>query len=628
MINAVRKTAYRHGYLFIAAAWLYTISFLFTNYFSPSSSAEKAANAISRYISGKEKDFEKLVKDTAFIRSITSSAHWTQTKNTDNEDGLFLYVLNDKGNPLQVHWNTNMMGVSEDDLKKPDGFYPVKYQNGFFILMKYSFHQQNRNYIIARLTPIYWSYFVSNDYLKPHFAKFDELTRKYSISIDEEGIPVKDSKGKAFFFIQEEPGASTDQPGAISILLRLLGIILLMVFLNSIAFDLAAEKGFLPAFLFLLFFIVLLRTLSFLLPFPFDYRMLELFDTLNYASSNFNSSLGDLLINVILVFWITGFIKFNINRLLNDESKLNDNMKKAIAVLSLLLLPVITNITSSTISSLISDSQISLDVTDYKILTDPLAIISLFIICFIVLSYFYVFQLLVNFSSELKLSLFWKLTIICSAALALVSLNFDTDSSTLLNYMIILWLLLTYTIASYRARDVTVSLYNSGLFIVWSIYLMSSTAGLLIYQNIYNDQNRRKNIVQKYAGIYDPANESLLSLATATFSDKSLEENFNRFRRSSSNKFLKDSLMNANFSGFLNKFDTRIYTYDSSGNPLYNEENTPYTTLKEIITSQGKLTDIEGLYYYEKSKDDYTYIYEREVPRDSAGINGYLLLII
>ena len=465
MINAVRKTAYRHGYLFIAAAWLYTISFLFTNYFSPSSSPEKAANAISRYISGKEKDFEKLVKDTAFIRTITSSAHWTQTKNTDNEDGLFLYVLNDKGNPLQVHWNTNMMGVSEDDLKKPDGFYPVKYQNGFFVLMTYSFHQQNRDYIIARLTPIYWSYFVSNDYLKPRFAKFDELTKKYSISIDEEGMPVKDSKGSTFFFIQEEPGASTDQPGSISIVLRLLAIILLMVFINSIAFDLAAEKGFLPAFVFLLFFIVLLRTLSFLLPFPFDYRMLELFDTLNYASSNFNSSLGDLLINAILIFWIAGFIKFNISRVLNDESKLNDTPKKIIAVLSLLLLPFITNITSSTISSLIKDSQISLDITNYQNLT-ALSIISVIIICFIVLSYFYVFQLLVKFSSELKLSLFWKLTIICSAALALVSLNFDTDSSTLLNYMIILWLLLTYIIASYRTKDVTVSLYNSGLFIV------------------------------------------------------------------------------------------------------------------------------------------------------------------
>jgi hypothetical protein len=51
---------------------------------------------------------------------------------------------------------------------------------------------------------------------------------------------------------------------------------------------------------------------------------------------------------------------------------------------------------------------------------------------------------------------------------------------------------------------------------------------------------------------------------------------------------LKDSLLNANFTGYLNKYETQIFTFDANENPLYNDDFTTFTTLTTILKTQGK----------------------------------------
>ncbi|MFK5047870.1 hypothetical protein ACI4CD_29610, partial [Klebsiella pneumoniae] len=79
---------------------------------------------------------------------------------------------------------------------------------------------------------------------------------------------------------------------------------------------------------------------------------------------------------------------------------------------------------------------------------------------------------------------------------------------------------------------------------------------------------------EKLAIQADPSGENLLNIAATNFSNNFLVNNFNRFNENEYvNKFIKDSLINQNFSGYLNKFDTRIYTFDSLFHPLFNEDS-------------------------------------------------------
>jgi signal transduction histidine kinase len=117
-----------------------------------------------------------------------------------------------------------------------------------------------------------------------------------------------------------------------------------------------------------------------------------------------------------------------------------------------------------------------------------------------------------------------------------------------------------------------------------------------------------------------------MSLAISYFNGQFLSTNFDRFKNENSNKIIKDSLINENFSGYLNKYDTRIYTFDSSNRALYNEDSASYEVISNIIY-QSKRTDIENLYYYESSLDRFSYLFQKEVRDKDHNIIGHFFVV-
>ena len=111
----------------------------------------------------------------------------------------------------------------------------------------------------------------------------------------------------------------------------------------------------------------------------------------------------------------------------------------------------------------------------------------------------------------------------------------------------------------------------------------------------------------------DPSSEKLVSMSLIYFENDLLQRQFDRFRNPVENHYLKDSLINNNFSAYLSKYDTKIYTYDSSERPLYNQFSVSYDTLNTIFKLQGKPTTIPNLMYYERSYDRFSYIYKKTI---------------
>src|SRR4029077_16399320 len=124
----------------------------------------------------------------------------------------------------------------------------------------------------------------------------------------------------------------------------------------------------------------------------------------------------------------------------------------------------------------------------------------------------------------------------------------------------------------------------------------------------------------------DPSSEKLVSMSLIYFENDLLQRQFNRFRNPVENRYLKDSLINNNFSAYLSKYDTKIYTYDSSEKPLYNQVPVSYDTLNTIFKLQGKTTTIPNLMSYEKAFDKFSYIYKRTIQNASGKLLGYLFV--
>ena len=628
MIQTLKQAAYKHGYLLITAAWLYTISFIFTNYFTYSASPEKVKSTLETYIHKQEDRFRQIIDDTATMKALYNrAANKVKLALCSETMGLFAYEESIHGSYKQVYWNSYLMSVNNNQLYLPDGVHTVSYQNGLFELLKHSFVKNGRKYLMLALVPIHWDYFIENKYLRKEFANYPNIEKLYSISPDESGIPVRNPGGQTVFYLSQKDAVTFDQPDAFSIGLRVLSILFLMAFINGLAVEVVRERGFWKGYIFLLGIIAVCRALTYQFPIPFAFRKLELFDPSIYATSGLHPSLGDLLVNSVLFFWLLIFFKSRFPPLqqvvpATEKVKKQDNY---VAIACLAVMPFITFAFADLVRSMIIDSKISFDVTNIFNLSSY-TFISFMVLSFIMYAYFNVSQILIIPSVQVAFGFYYRLTIVAAAGLFLLTFQIGT-AAILVRVAVLIWLLLYISILEYRKKDLTLPLLQSPFFLFWFMFFAFSVTLITITENTKVELEQRKKIAEKLTYQTDPSGESLMSIATTNISDEFLSGNFERFHSEYSNKFIKDSLINENFSGYLNKYDTRVYTFDSSFAPLYNDDSASYYMIRQIIEGEGKPTTIPRLYYYENSLDLFSYIYEKKVILPDSTIVGHLFVI-
>ena len=623
MINSLRQAAYKHGYLIITAAWLYTISFIFSNYWSYHSSPQKVKNKLEQGLQQQEKQFAGIISDTALLNTWITQTSSVADRIKD-DIGIFIYQQKDSETiPVLRYWNTNRMYVNADDLLWKEGSYFVGNQNGYFELIKKKVNINGQVYFVIAMLPVRWSYFIENKYLHTDFAGYSGLNKQYEISTDPSALPIINSAGQELYRIKLKEGKSFISYDSITLLLRVWAIILLLIFFHSMAQELVIQRSFRIGYFFLLAAVIGLRVIAYRFSFPFDFSKLPLFDPSVYASNFLHPSLGDLFVNAVLLFWLVSFYKTYNDQRPWFKYKFPAN---AYSYANLFVLTLICFLLVGVIISLVRDSKISFDVTNLNSLT-VYSVISFIILCFLVLSFFHFSQILLTPAIKNKVYPYWQvLGVVLFGFLYL--LLFTSGAVTRIYLLVLLWLILYVVLLNFRKSDIDKPLLKSSFFIFWVMIFAMSIASIVIYQNRLVEFEQRKRIAEKLAVQTDPSGENLLNIAATNFDDQFLTQNFNRLAGSEhTNKFIKDSLINQNFSGYLNKYDTRIYTFDSLYHPLFNEDSTNYAGIKTIILNRAKPTIIPDLYSYDNSVDGFSYLYHKTI-HNKETVLGYLFVII
>ena len=623
MIHSLRQAAYKHGYLIITAAWLYTVSFIFSNYWNYHSSPQKVKNNLEQRLQAQEKQFAAILTDTSLLAGLLNQTP-SVSGSLQEETGLFIYQQ--KKNeilPSLRYWNTNRMYVKSEDLLRNEGSYFVENQNGDFEMIKKMINIREQEYAVIAMLPVRWSYFIENKYLHTDFAGYSGLNKQYEISNDSGALPVVNLTGQPLYSIKLKEGKSFISYDSITVILRVLAIILLLVFFHSLAQELVIQSNFRAGYLFLLGAVIILRVIAYRFSFPFDFSKLPLFDPSVYASNFLHPSLGDLFVNAVLLFWLVSFYKTYYDHRPWVTYKLPANVYSYI---SLFVLALICFLLVGVIISLVQDSKISFDVTNLISLT-VYSVVSFILLCFLVLSFFHFSQILLLPAIRNRISPYRQvLGIVLFGFLYL--LLFTAGAATRMYLLVLLWLVLYVFLLNIRKNDINKPLLKSSFFIFWVMIFAMSIASVVIYQNRLVEFEQRKRIAEKLALQTDPSGENLLNIAATNFDDQFLAQNFRRLSESEyANKFIKDSLINQNFSGYLNKYDTRIYTFDSLYHPLFNEDSTNYASIKTIILNQAKPTVIPDLYSYDNSIDGFSYVYQKTI-RGKENLLGYLFVII
>lgn len=629
MKDFLKRFGDRRLYTLGAAILMFLIAVLVNQFIVSSTSSSYYSRLIQKDVFAKERDFAKLASDTALLFSLVNRTYDHKTLNslTDKEKGYLFFIYDrDTGSVHNLlFWNTQQALPPINIMIESEASRIVRLSNGLYVQTSKLVQLPNNKIMsVEGLLPVMWQYFVQMENLQKEFSSFPEAGKRVDVSFTPTEYPIKSTYGNTLFYLEKiSPGEQ--ETSWWSRIFLLAGTFFLIVFVHQMANVFTTSYGLLAGILFLGAMILLMRLTTYYYPDLLDLRQFELFDPSIYGSSFVFSSLGDLMINGILFCWLMLFIS---RRLPTDKIKpLNPRWLSLLAtVLALAMLVSVTFVFADILQSLVADAQISFNVTNFFSLT-KYSFLGFLILGTLSLSYFFFSQTILNIIKRLSEgSIYFVILVTLFVGLAILTFT-QSQSVVELNLYVLVWLVIYILMMQQKIFSGINTRLNISEVLYWLFVFSFSITGVIIFENKKIEFEQRKAFAEKLSLRADPSSERLLNIALAYFDSDFLQRSFERFKDAQHNSELKDSIIKRSFSAYLDKYDTRIFTFDASEKPLSNDSPVSYDTLNTIFRIQGKETSIQDLKYYEKSYDKFSYIYKKEV-LDTFGVPmGYFFVL-
>ncbi|RAJ88118.1 HAMP domain-containing protein [Chitinophaga dinghuensis] len=638
----IRLFFLRHGYLLIIAAWLFTFAFLFSNYWSYYSSPQGVQHSLEKSIRERESAFNKLLKDTAVVNELFSRTYSEATikKIVDQEYQVFAYDSTSTEGSWLTFWSTNTVQLDNIPNNFRQGDYFLKLKNGYYeVLVRPVLAPKGHIRHVVGLIPVRMEYALQNHYLVNHFYDKPALGREYQIHIFPQHymasehivLPVINSNNKTLFYLDYDKTSHSRPPNLFSVIFRVLGSICVLIFINLFVTLLAKTTNPLYGFLFLFAVVLGLRVLSYVYAFPFNMRALNIFDPSIYAKDEIFRSLGDLAINVILVFWMIVFFREHV-KTINPPVIKKRWQQSLIIIFASLVLYVVEQFLADLIQSLVIDSRISFDVTNFFSLNEY-SVIGFVVLGFISFSFLFFSQIINYLLNELT-NFRYRTKYIWLAAVGIIWILFRLNNPDIpFTVTMVIWLLLYIVLLDFIA-DRFESTVATVPFLFWLFLLTVTTSGTIVYYNNQKEVTARISLAKDLSKQKDPYLEILLNdIGKKMEHDEYLQSFFDHRETVPSKSELENDLMQKYFQGYLSRFNVSFYPFDENGDPIYPSDTISYITFNRhmLFDSEAAPVQLGGndLYYYEKSFKQYSYIGKKEFfsPVDHAGI-GWLLYVI
>lgn len=620
----------KRSLLFIAVA-LFFLSFISAWYFKAQPSIQHQQKLLQQYVSKQQKDANQLVRDSNLMRKLVLKSESIKEfeKLYKKEYGLFLFAETISDNQDLLFWNNQKILPPTADFSLKDGNYFQHLDNGDYVVVKTTlrFAGMSNNIIAYVLIPILNKYYVKTEYLLTSFVHSEDAINKISISDAPTKHPIKSINGKDnLFFIKEVSHANVGTTDLLTIVLRLTALLFLFIYMSLLAETIAKRRRPLFGIAFLVFAFTVFRLLIYRSEDFFSFRRFGLFDPGVYAVNAFNASLGDLLINSVLLCWIVLFTWYNISPEQKNSKYFKGVKLYAAGFIAIFILILSTFQFANTVRSLVSDSKVSFDVINFFGLDIFYTATGFIILALLALTYYYFTRLLFRFIFSAFRDNYTYIYF-CLALIGLLFLTVRSGNSIVLFHLpVLLWLIL-YTLIVSQEKFIINRFRITVIGAVFWIFIFSvSLAAIILQGNRQSELRIRKAIAEKHDRMTDPTTSYQLSIAIAYLDNRFLLNNFHRFKNTEQSKFLRDSILREDYTSYNIKYDTRIYVFDSSNQALNNGDTRSFPELNTIFSVQSKPTGIPDLNYLETSFDRITYILRRVV-KDNAKTVGTFFVV-
>ena len=617
-------------YLLLFAAGLLLLSFISSWYFNVQPSVENQQRSLQRYLNNQEEDARELLKDSILMRKLVlKNESLDEFRELASKNfGLFLFAETISDNQDLLFWNNQKILPPPVDFTLPDGEYFQRLENGYYVVLKSTlrFSGMSNTIIAYVMIPVLHQYYLETDYLVSRFAHDADAIDKIFPTDVHTGYPLKSISGKTLFYIKEVAHSKVAVTDTITIMLRLCALVFLLVYMHIVAERMTKKYRALYGIAFLAISFFVLRFIIYQFPSIFSFRQFDLFDPLVFAANDINASLGDLLINSVLLCWLIIFAWFNLGPIQKLPSFLKGNNLYGAGVFVLFILIFTSFQFANIIKSLVSDSKISFNVTNFFSL-DTYTVIGLIVLALLSLSYYYFTRILFRFIFPVFRDHYIYIYFVLFAT-GLIYLTFRTGNTIVLFHLpVLLWLVIYTLLVSQEKFIINRFRMTVAGALFWIFVFSVSLAVVILQGNRQNELRIRKSIAEKYDQLTDPTNDHTMSIAITYMDNRFLVNNFRRFKTEPQNSILRDSILRQNFTRYNARYDTRFYVFDSLGQPVNNKvDPKTYPELNTLFTVQSKSTGIPDLNYIESSFDRLTYI-TRRIIRDSTGTLGSFFII-
>ena len=546
---------------------------------------------------------QRYVAFQAWINAIEQDLEKNQITFTDFKD-TFSRTKNDKYFSLFVYKDNEPIFWS-NSLTIPDFKHQqngiIQLNNGWFLLKQ----AQQGAYQILYLMQIKEVFPINNRYLEEHFLLAKKIPDQINISLQAISEYAISISGFPPFFLDfsnvEYWSSRSSNWNVFSYFLLIASLLFFLFAIYQSAGDRRA-KG-LRAII-IITSLIFLRLIWLNNPFPEFLLQNPLFDPSIFAQSFLFPSLGDLLINSMILLLMISMIS---NFISTSESIIKDNRNKLIAFLFLFVAILWVYGLNYILEGLVKNSRIPFNI-DHLFELDIYSLISMIGIAFLLLSFFIWIETGIRFifKSGLSFSLFVLFTF-CSFALYAAILaglrSFDfTEAFWSLPIVIALgtrnWFL-------HSRFGLGIGIFNLALI---SLFL----AHIFEKYNIQKEHQIRQVIGERISLMQDPLQEI------------KLEKELLEIQKSDwlNQLFQKDSISPNEFSEIEIFFDNDWYKYDKAFNRVEENKfdfNSPELFLNDSISLQSTMSDMLYFFHDYSGRVGYVFIVPIIEFRDTIG---------
>lgn len=624
MKNLWHHIVYKNAYLLLGAAWLFTLSFVFSNYWSYSSSPKGVQSNIEKYIAKQETDLQDVLTQDTLLLNLNGSKASPQVLQSfwEKPYGLFIYELEKNGQITLHFWNTQSVVPTSDILARKDGQYFDSLANGEYETIRRKINIGDTKLLVVGLVPIRHAYFLQNEYLINDFVKPPKASKNYSISKVQTAYPVKNTFNQILFYLKPINVIIFESNDWITILLRLSGLIFLLLFVHQAAVFVTEKYGLKKGMVLLITGVLIVKFFVSVLDLPINLEQFELFSPLLFSAMGVGS-LGGLLIDVSLLIWIFSFFhKQAIHKEINFPS-LGRTKQWLVAVLLWISFLAISFYIANLTRVLVAHSRIPFDVTNFFGLNTHSAF-GLIALCALSTFFFISTQWILRFTENIsKANIFVQLFILAGSGL--IYLSIAQPMAMRFQLLVLIWILF-YVVLSHWSKVNSLQLKGTRS-IYWLLLFSASLTLVIDVENIRQEEAFRMRIAEKIAWQADPSSEKLLKVVIDNLQNNFWLSHLDQLNDPIRSAEIKDSIINANFSGYLNRYETDLMIYDPNGRPFTGKERYAYDTLSTIYTMQGKRTGVKDLRYFETAFDQFSYVHRREVLDTGAQLKAIVYMV-